>query len=422
MNYFSYQNGTMHCEETALEQIASEIGTPFYVYSAKSFTDSYNNFANAFQSRENIICFAVKSCSNIGVLGLLGSLGAGADIVSGGELFRALRAGVDPKKIVYAGVGKTRQEIKEALEAGILMFNAESAQELDVLNEVAGSTGKRARVAIRVNPNVDPKTHPYISTGLKKNKFGISADTVKEQFRYAATLEWLDVEGVHCHIGSQLTEVSPFGEAAKIMASLIKDLRADGIDIKYLDMGGGLGITYNGETPPNHSEYAAAVLEAVRDLDVTLIFEPGRNISGNAGALVTRVLYTKDTEAKHFKVVDAAMNDLARPSLYDAYHSILPVRETEAKIKCDVVGPICETGDFLARDREAADVPVDGLYAVMSTGAYGMSMSSNYNSRPRAAEVLVSGGNYFIIRRRETYADLTGPESVPAFLRTGKNI
>ncbi|MGE4268583.1 MAG: diaminopimelate decarboxylase [Deferribacterales bacterium] len=417
MDYFTYQNGTMYCEDTSLEQIASEIGTPFYVYSAKSFSDSFSTFSNAFEGREKIICFAVKSCPNIGILSLLASLGAGADIVSGGELDRALNAGVKPQKIVFAGVGKTRQEIREALEAGILMFNAESAQELDVLNDEAGKLGKRARIAIRVNPNVDPKTHPYISTGLKKNKFGISVETVREQFRYAAGLDSLEVEGVHCHIGSQLTDVSPFADAAKIMVSLIKDLRADGINIKYLDMGGGLGITYNDEIAPKHEDYAAAILDAVGDLDVTLIFEPGRNLSGNAGALVTRVLYTKDTGAKHFKVVDAAMNDLARPSLYDAYHGILPVRETEDRLTCDVVGPICETGDFLARDRDIADVPVDGLYAVMSAGAYGMSMASNYNSRPRAAEVLVTGGKYYIIRRRETYADLTGPESVPAFLR-----
>jgi len=417
MDYYSYLNGTMYCEEVSIEQIASEIGTPFYVYSAKSFSDSFNTFKNAFEGREKIICFAVKSCPNIGILSLLGSLGAGADIVSGGELDRALKAGIDPAKIVYAGVGKTRQEIREALNAGILMFNAESAQELDVLNDEAKKAGKRARIAIRVNPNVDPKTHPYISTGLKKNKFGISIDTAREQFRYAAGLDSLDVEGVHCHIGSQLTDVSPFADAAKIMVSLIKDLRADGIDIKYLDMGGGLGITYNDEIAPEHADYAKAILDAVDGLDITLIFEPGRNLSGNAGVLVTSVLYTKDSGTKHFKVVDAAMNDLARPSLYDAYHGIQAVRETADTLTCDVVGPVCETGDFLARDRIVADVPVGGLYAVMSAGAYGMSMASNYNSRPRAAEVLVSGGNYYIIRRRETYADLTGPESVPSFLR-----
>jgi diaminopimelate decarboxylase len=417
MDYFNYQNGTMHCEGVSLEQIASEIGTPFYVYSSKSFTDNYNNFNSAFDGADRLICFAVKSCPNTGILSLLASLGAGADIVSGGELFRALRAGIDPQKIVFAGVGKTKQEIREALDAGILMFNAESAQELAAINEVAGLAEKKAKIAIRVNPDVDPKTHPYISTGLKKNKFGIAVSAVKEQFRYAAGLANLEVVGAHCHIGSQLTDVTPFADAAKIMANLIKDLRLEGINIKYLDMGGGLGITYNDETAPGHSEYADAILNAVKDLDVTLVFEPGRNLSGNSGALVTRVLYTKDTDSKHFKVVDAAMNDLARPSLYDAYHGLLPVQETAKTITCDVVGPICETGDFLARDRIAADVPVDGLYAVMSAGAYGMSMASNYNSRPRAAEVLVSGGNYYIIRRRETYADLTGPESVPAFLR-----
>ncbi|MGE4317432.1 MAG: diaminopimelate decarboxylase [Deferribacterales bacterium] len=417
MSSFAYENGSMSCEKVSLSQIASEVGTPFYVYSTRSFTEQFRAFDDAFEGSDRLVCFAVKSCSNIGILSLLGSLGAGADIVSGGELFRALKAGISPKKIVYAGVGKTEEEIEYALRSGILMFNAESEQELELLNKTALRLGVKAPVAIRVNPNVDPKTHPYISTGLKKNKFGISVETVKNEYKRAGELKGLDIIGAHCHIGSQLTDVKPFEDAAAIMANLITELKKDGINIKYLDMGGGLGISYDGGIAPSHKEYADAVQRGLGGLNVTLIFEPGRNISGNSGALVTKVLYTKQTETKHFKVVDAAMNDLARPSLYDAYHAILPVEETQDTVRADVVGPICETGDFLARDRDVADVRTGGLYAVMSAGAYGMSMASNYNSRPRVPEVLVDNENYYIIRRRETYEDLTGFEAVPAFLK-----
>lgn len=417
MSSFAYENGSMSCEKVSLSQIASEVGTPFYVYSTRSFTEQFRAFDDAFEGSDRLVCFAVKSCSNIGILSLLGSLGAGADIVSGGELFRALKAGISPKKIVYAGVGKTEEEIEYALRSGILMFNAESEQELELLNKTALRLGVKAPVAIRVNPNVDPKTHPYISTGLKKNKFGISVETVKNEYKRAGELKGLDIIGAHCHIGSQLTDVKPFEDAAAIMANLITELKKDGINIKYLDMGGGLGISYDGGIAPSHKEYADAVQRGLGGLNVTLIFEPGRNISGNSGALVTKVLYTKQTETKHFKVVDAAMNDLARPSLYDAYHAILPVEETHDTVRADVVGPICETGDFLARDRDVADVRTGGLYAVMSAGAYGMSMASNYNSRPRVPEVLVDNENYYIIRRRETYEDLTGFEAVPAFLK-----
>lgn len=415
MNSFSYENGSLFCEKVSLSQIASEAGTPFYVYSTEYITQQYKAFADAFDN-EALVCFAVKACSNIGILGLLGSMGAGADIVSGGELFRALKAGIDPKKIVYAGVGKTAEEMAFAIKSGVLMFNVESEQELRLLSNTAVSLNAKVNVAIRVNPNVDAKTHPYISTGLSKNKFGISVETVKEQYRYAASIKGVEVVGVHCHIGSQLTDVKPFADSAVIMANLIKELRTEGINIKYLDMGGGLGISYDGKITPTHREYADAIKSALKGLDVKLIFEPGRNIVGNAGALVTKVLYTKDNGTKKFKVVDAAMNDLGRPSLYDAYHCIMPVAEQSATVKVDVVGPICETGDFLARDREIADVGIGGLYAVMSAGAYGMSMSSNYNSRPRVAEVLVNGENYYIIRRRETYDDLTGYETVPSFI------
>lgn len=417
MNFFYDENGHMFCEQVPLSKIAAEIGTPFYVYSTKEFTEQYRRFDNAFDGTDRVVCFAVKSCSNIGILALLGSMGAGADIVSGGELHRALKAEIDPHKIVFAGVGKKENEIRAALESGILMFNIESHEELELISEVALSMDKKAPVAIRVNPNVDPKTHPYISTGLKKNKFGIPVEKVKDDYRRAASLAGIEVVGAHCHIGSQLLDLTPFSEAAAIMAQLIRELRTEGINVKYLDMGGGLGVSYNGDAAPTHKDYADAILSGLNGLDVTLVFEPGRNISANSGVLVTKVLYSKETSLKKFKVVDAAMNDLMRPVLYDAYHGIIPVEKTEKSVMADIVGPICETGDFLARDREVGDVPAGGLYAVMSAGAYGMSMASNYNSRTRPPEILVDGDDYHIIRRRETYEDLVGCESVPSKLR-----
>lgn len=417
MNSFNYIGETLYCENVSLKQIAEEVGTPFYVYSAAELRTQYRNFYNAFKDADRIICFAVKANGNLGVLSLLGNEGCGADIVSGGELHRALKAGIDNSKIVFAGVGKQADEIRYGIDSNILMFNVESRQEMNLINEIAGDIGKRARIAIRVNPNVDAKTHPYISTGLKKNKFGIPAETVIEEYKYAASLANIEPVGIHCHIGSQLTDIAPFRDAAEILVNLVKKLRKEKINIRYLDLGGGLGIRYSEEKPPNHNEYAAAICEAVKGEDLTLIFEPGRNIAGNAGALITKVLYTKDTEEKHFKIVDAAMNDLARPSLYDSYHAVCAVDQTDETIKGDVVGPICETGDFLAKDRILPDVSVGGLYAVMSAGAYGMTMSSNYNSRPRAPEIIVEGGNYHIVRRREIYNDLTGPEMVPEFLR-----
>ncbi|PLX71340.1 MAG: diaminopimelate decarboxylase [Denitrovibrio sp.] len=416
MNSFQYKDGELFCEDVALKKIAEELGTPYYVYSAADLRTQYHNFYNAFKQTDRLICFAVKACGNIGVLALLGSQGCGADIVSGGELHRALKAGIDNSKIVFAGVGKTEEEIKYAISSNILMFNVESMQELDLLNKCALELGKKARIAIRVNPNVDAKTHPYISTGLKNNKFGIPAEKVKDDYIYASKLKGIDVVGMHCHIGSQLTEVSPFHDAAEILLDIIKDLRKKKINIKYLDLGGGLGITYKDEKPPSHAEYAASLAEILKGEDMTLIFEPGRNLAGNAGALITKVLYTKDTDEKHFKIVDAAMNDLARPSLYDSYHTVQSVDETEKTVTGDMVGPICESGDFLARDRKMPDVDIGGLYAIMSAGAYGMTMASNYNSRPRVPEILVDGENYHIVRRREIYSDLTGPERVPEFL------
>jgi diaminopimelate decarboxylase len=414
---FIYRDGTLYCEDVSLEQIAHEVGTPFYVYSSNEIKDNFNRFYNAFDGLNRIVCFAVKACSNIGILALLAKQGSGADIVSGGELYRSVRAGVKPDKIVFAGVGKSAEEIKSALDAGILMFDVESRQEMELINKVALENGKVARIAIRINPNVDPKTHPYISTGLKKSKFGIPIESVKEDYRFAASLEGIRPMGAHFHIGSQITEVSPFADAARIIISLIKELRQEGIDIKYLDLGGGLGIKYEGENPPSYEEYADAVKDAVKGEDLTLIFEPGRSITGNAGVLVSEVLYTKESGDKEFKIVDAAMNDLSRPSLYGAYHDVKPVKEGVGNVFGDVVGPVCESGDFLAKDREIPDVKQGDLIAVMSSGAYGMTMASNYNSRRRVPEILVSGSEYNIIRRRETFEDLVGPESIPPFLR-----
>ncbi|ADD69249.1 diaminopimelate decarboxylase [Denitrovibrio acetiphilus DSM 12809] len=418
MSSFQYKNETLHCENVSLKQIAEEVGTPFYVYSANGLRKRFREFDNAFEGMDRIVCYAVKACGNIGVLALLGSEGSGADIVSGGELHRALKAGMDKNKIVFAGVGKTEEEIKFGISSDILMFNAESRQEIDLINKCAGEMNATARIAIRVNPDVDAKTHPYISTGLKKNKFGIPVDKAKEDYIYASSLPNIEAVGIHCHIGSQLTEISPFRDAAAILVKLIKDLRKNGVNIKYLDLGGGLGITYHDEHAPSHKEYAEAIKEVIRDEDFTLVFEPGRNISGNAGALVTKVLYTKETEEKSFKIVDAAMNDLARPSLYNAYHEVQAVDSTEKMFTGDIVGPICESSDFLAKDRNMPNVKRGGLYAVMDTGAYGMTMASNYNSRPRVPEILVDGENYHIVRRRETYDDLTGPEGIPKYLRT----
>jgi len=417
LSNFDYKDNELFCEKVSLKQIAQELGTPFYVYSAKELREQYHNFYNAFSKVDRIICFAVKACGNIGVLALLGNEGCGADIVSGGELHRALKAGIDSTKIVFAGVGKTVEEIKYGIESDILMFNVESRQEIDILNHCALELGKKARIAIRVNPNVDAKTHPYISTGLKKNKFGVPISDAKKEYIYAHSLKGLEVVGIHCHIGSQLTDVTPFRDAAEIVVKLTKELRKEGINIRYLDLGGGLGITYDKENPPSHMEYSAALCDVLKGEDMTLIFEPGRNIAGNAGALITKVLYTKDTEEKHFKIVDAAMNDLARPSLYNSFHEVKSVDKTNKMITGDIVGPICESGDFLAKDRKLPDVDVDGLYAIMSAGAYGMTMSSNYNSRPRVPEILVDGDKYHIVRRREIYSDLTGPEGIPLYLR-----
>jgi len=354
------------------------------------------------------------------ILRLFTVMGGGVDIVSGGELYRALNAGVDPSKIVYSGVGKEVSDLEYALKSGILMFNAESPQEIQNLNDVALRIGKRARVAIRVNPDVDPKTHPYISTGLKENKFGIDINEAVEQYTVAARLKGLEVTGVSCHIGSQLTEVSPFVDALKKLKGLVEHLREMGIGIAYLDLGGGLGITYDKEAPPHPRDYAREIQKELGTTDVTLILEPGRVIVGNAGILVTKVLYTKATQEKMFIVVDAAMNDLMRPSLYNSYHAIQPVKANGREtVTADIVGPICESGDFLARGRNVQMFEPGELMAVMSAGAYGFSMSSTYNSRPRACEVMVKGARYYTIRQRERFEDLIRGEALPDFLTAG---
>jgi diaminopimelate decarboxylase len=413
MNDFHYKNGELYCEGVPVRSVAKRIGTPFYLYSSKTLANHFRAFDSAFAGLPHVICFALKSNSNGAVLRLLGREGAGADIVSGGELFRALRAGIDPKKIVYAGVGKRRDEIEYALKIGVLMFNVESGEELLALDQAAQEMHTVARIALRVNPNIDPKTHAYISTGLKENKFGIPIEHALEFYQIAKGLKNVEVIGVHQHIGSQITEVQPFVDALEKLVGFIKELKAAGIAIRYVNIGGGLGITYKDETPPLPKDVAQAVRPLLENSGCTIVMEPGRAIVGNAGILVTSALYHKKSGEKRFLIVDAGMNDLIRPSLYEAYHDIRPVVESAAEAVFDVVGPICESGDFLAKDRKMPELKQGALLAVMSAGAYGFSMSSNYNSRPRAAEVLVKGNDYYIIRDRENYEDLVRGEKMP---------
>ncbi len=421
MNHFQYKDGELFCEDIPVAVIAQEVGTPFYLYSKATLTRHFQAFDSGFADIDHITCFAVKSCSNIAVLSLFSGLGGGADIVSGGELFRALQAGMDPRRIIYSGVGKGEEELRYGLKSGILLFNVESEQELLRLQKVAADMGVTAPIAFRVNPDVDPKTHAYISTGLAKNKFGIPIDEALELYVQAAEMEHIKVMGVSCHIGSQLTLISPFVEALRKVKAFVGRLAEKGIAINYIDLGGGVGITYDDEEPPHPQEYAKAIIEELGGLKATLILEPGRVIVGNAGIMVTEVQYTKTNRGgdkeKNFVVVDAGMNDLTRPSLYGAYHSIQPVQEkTTASQLVDIVGPICETGDFLAQDRVFPQVEQGDLLAVMSAGAYGFTMASNYNSRPRAAEVMVSGERFAVIRERETIESLIKGEAIPEFL------
>ncbi len=408
--YFQYREDQLYVEDVPLARIAQEFGTPCYVYSATALADGYRELAEALKGREHLICYAVKANSNLAILNLFARMGAGFDIVSGGELQRVLAAGGDAGKVVFSGVGKTAAEMRLALEAGILCFNVESASELDRLNQVAGSLGKIAPVSLRVNPDVDAKTHPYISTGLKQNKFGVAYAEAMALYRKAAGMPHLRVTGMDCHIGSQLTEVSPFIAAAEKVLALVDKLAAEGIGLEHLDLGGGLGIRYRDETPPTKADYAAALLGALRGRPEKLVVEPGRALVGNAGVLLTRVEYLKPGEEKHFAIVDAAMNDLMRPALYDAWHDIQPIGKRAGEGRCyEVVGPVCETGDFLGHGRDLV-IEQSDLLAVMSAGAYGMSMSSNYNTRPRAAEVLVRGGDVRLVRERETVQQLFAGE------------
>lgn len=419
MHDFQYHQDVLYCEKVPIERIAKEIGTPCYVYSYRTLVRHYQAFDEAFGAVPHIVAFAMKANSNLAILRLMASAGSGADIVSGGELYRALMAGIRPGKIVFAGVGKSREEIRYALKSDILMFNVESSGELHLINEVAAEMGCQARVALRINPDIDPKTHPYISTGLKKSKFGISADRALEEFKLASSLSHIDVVGVHKHIGSQLTDVTPFIDALKKILALVEQLKAHGTDIRYINIGGGLGITYSNETPPQPKDLAEAISPLLRDLKCTLIMEPGRVIVGNAGILLTKVFYTKESATKHFVIVDAAMNDLLRPSLYEAHHDILPVhRMPQAKqYTVDVVGPVCESGDFLAKERTMQEAKSGDLLAVMSAGAYAFTMASNYNSRPRVPEILVKDDQIHVIRARETYEDLIRGEAIPEFLK-----
>jgi diaminopimelate decarboxylase len=412
VSFFGYRDRALHAESVPLERIAAEHGTPCYVYSRSALTAAYQSFDTAFAARPHLVCYAVKACSSLAILDLFSRLGSGFDIVSGGELERVLAAGGNPGKTVFSGVGKSEAEMRRALEAEIRCFNIESAGELERLARVAAAANKTAPVSVRVNPDVDANTHPYIATGLRQNKFGVPYGEALALYRRATALPHIRVEGIGCHIGSQLTEVGPFAAALRRLVDLVDRLAGEGITLSHIDVGGGLGIRYRDETPPSVREYANALLDALGTHRHTVMIEPGRALTGNAGMLLTRVEYIKHGEEKNFVVVDAAMNDLLRPALYDAWHDVLPVRQRDDPVGTyDVVGPVCETGDFLAIDRSLA-VHEGDLVAIMSAGAYGMSMSSNYNSRPRAAEVMVDGAAAHLIRQRESIAALMAGETL----------
>ena len=410
MSHFAYQGGVLHAESVPLDRIAQAHGTPCYVYSRAALTEAWRGFDGAFAGCDHLVCYAVKANSSLAVLNVFARLGSGFDIVSGGELARVLAAGGDPRKVVFSGVGKTEEEMRQALAAGILCFNVESAGELERLDRVAAAAGKTAAVSLRVNPDVDARTHPYIATGLKQNKFGIAWQDAPGIYRRARELRHLSVAGIGCHIGSQLTDVAPFTEALDRVLELADRLAADGVKLSHVDIGGGLGIRYRDESPPAFADYARALAERLGRRSLKLMLEPGRALIGNAGVLLTRVEYLKHGAEKNFAVVDAAMNDLLRPALYDAWHEVLPVAAGGSGGETyDVVGPVCESGDFLARERRL-DVREGSLLAILSAGAYGMSMSSNYNTRPRAAEVMVDGAAAHLIRERESVAELMARE------------
>ena len=417
MDYFQYQNGVFHGESVNLAELAEKYGTPCYVYSSRAISEQWQAFDTALAHRPHLICYAVKANANLAVLNLLARQGSGFDIVSGGELERVLRAGGSPQKIVFSGVGKTTAEIRRALEVGIHCFNIESESELRRTHQIAQEMGVIAPIAVRVNPDVDAYTHPYISTGLKENKFGLEAETALRLYQQAADLPFLNPIGIDCHIGSQLTDISPFLAALERIINLAERLARQGISLKHLDMGGGLGVRYRNETPPSSSEYAAAIEKGLGNTPYALILEPGRAIVANAGILLTKVEYLKTTAVKSFAIVDAAMNDLIRPALYEAWHEILAAqpRYDVSPKEYDVVGPVCESGDFLGKSRYLA-IKEGDLLAVRSAGAYGFAMSSNYNSRPRAAEVMVDGEKTYLIRERESLSSMLSKEYMMEYI------
>lgn len=417
MDYFEYRDGKLFCEDVPVRAIAKKVGTPFYLYSYATFSRHFNVFDGAFGQIPHIVCYSLKANPNGALLKIIARSGGGADIVSGGELFRALGAGIPADRIVYSGVGKSPEELRYAIESGIRMINVESESEFKTLRKLSRRMKRKVPVSIRVNPEIDPGTHPYITTGLKKNKFGILWEDAARIYREIAAEEYLRPVGISSHIGSQILELGPFVEAVASLKKMILELRGLGMAIEMLDIGGGLGITYKDELPPEPKDYAKVVNANLGDIGITLILEPGRVIVGNSGLFVTKMLYVKQTAGKTFYIVDGAMNDLVRPSLYNAYHDIVPVEQKKRKTKVvDLVGPICESGDFLAKDRELQGLKEGELVAVRSAGAYGYAMSSNYNSRRRAAEVLVRGGEFFVVRKRETFKDLVRGERTPSFL------
>ena len=421
MHYFEYKKDELYCEEVPISKVVETVGTPAYIYSYKTLERHFLVFDNAFKGMPHIVCYSCKANSNMAVLAVMGRLGGGTDIVSEGELYRALSAGIPAGKIVFSGAGKTEDEIKAAIKAQILMINIESEDELHTVARVAKKMKKQVPVSIRVNPQIDPKTHPYITTGLKKNKFGIIWDNAFKLYNDMKQEPYLTPIGISSHIGSQILEISPFIESVRSLRKMADQLKNNGMNIKYLDIGGGLGITYKNEIPPNPDEYAGVIKKELEGTGITLVLEPGRVLVGNSGIFVTKLLYVKKVPGKTFYIVDGAMNDLVRPALYDAYHEIIPVirknkENGSEETKVDIVGPICESGDFFAKDRAMPSLESGSLLAVKGAGAYGFSMSSNYNSRRRAAEVLVKGDELFVIRKRETFRDLTKGESIPSFL------
>lgn len=414
MDFFQYKNEQLYVEDLPVKQLAEKFGTPLYIYSRATLERHWHAFDSALGDHPHLICYAVKANSNIGILNVMAKLGSGFDIVSQGELERVLAAGGEASKVVFSGVAKSRAEIMRALEVGIRCFNVESIAELHHINQIAGEMGKIAPISLRVNPDVDAHTHPYISTGLKENKFGVSVDEAREVYKLAATLPHVKITGMDCHIGSQLTELQPFLDATDRLIRLIEQLKEDGITLKHLDLGGGLGVTYTDETPPHPSEYAAALLNKLKDYeDLEIILEPGRAIAANAGILIAKVQYLKSNESRNFAITDTGMNDMIRPALYEAYMNIIEIDRTLGREKAiyDIVGPVCETSDFLGKQRELAIAEGDYI-AQRSAGAYGASMSSNYNSRPRTAEVLVDGDKAHLIRRRESLSELWALESI----------